>query len=264
MEGARPGPSTGAGPMFKVGGGPLVPLQEQQSGESEVLKNLRLAKEAYVSEMRHKDSRIDSLENQLFEASDKEKKLTEELVEMREQKGNAEVELRQTREEYSRVLQEKNQEISDLQEQIKDKEETIKECKSAISEKELEHQKMKNEHEIEINSLKEQLDSKTKKYNEDVRDLLDKKHSLELKVKDYQISEEKLNAELELARRQASDLRATLAEERLARKSEECSAKDAEIESLRRQVSMASISSGASLSSQNSSENPPKRGGSSD
>lgn len=273
--------SAGHPVVFKVGGESeggrtTVPLQEQQSGESEVLKNIRLAKEAYINEMKYKDGQISNLEMQLDEANEKEIQLTEELTQMREQKNDAEHQLRQTQAEYSRVVKEKDEEISGLKEQIKEKEQTIDVCRTEISVKELENQQMREEHECEIKSLKEQLKTKQKKYNEEVRELLDKKHSLELTVKDLQINEEKLKTELELSRRQAADLRATLAEERLAKKDAECSEKDQvinrlrsesdanliELEQLRRQISMISTSSGASFSSQSSLECQPKRGSS--
>ena len=279
LEAAKPMSGTPGNPVvFNVGDSSeersttdtvLVPHQEQESGESEVLKNLRRAEAAYVSEMKHKDSRIFSLETRLVQAGEKEEELTKRLEDMTQKKNITESELRKTKVEYDRVVKKKDQEISRLKGQIEVKERTIEECKSRISVKELENQKMKDEHEGEIEALKQQLDKTTKKYNDEVRSLLDQKHDLELKVKDLQISESNLKAELENARCTAAEYRATLAEERLNKKSVECSAKEEEIKQLRSNsnakdeeirrlqhlVSMSSLSSGASLSSQSSMDN---------
>ena len=284
LEPAKPMSGTPGNPVvFNVGDGSeelkegstttIVPHQEQESGESEVLKNLRRAEAAYVSEMKYKDSRIFTLETQLVQAGEKEEELTKQLEDMTQKKNITEGELRKTKAEYARVVREKDQVISRLKGQIEEKERTIEECKSKISVKELENQKMKDEHEGEIETLKQQLDKTTKKYNEEVRSLLDQKHDLELKVKDLQISESTLKAELESARCKAAEYRATLAEERLNKKSVECSAKDEEIKQLRSNsdakdeeirrlqhlISVSSLSSGASLSSQSSMDNSVKR-----
>ena len=87
--------------------GSTIPHQEQRSGESEVLKNLRRAEEAYVKEMKVKDGRICVLETQLVQANYKEKELSRELQHMTEEKKHAEDELRETQEEYRRVVEEK-------------------------------------------------------------------------------------------------------------------------------------------------------------
>jgi len=165
----------------------------------------------------------------LAEKDDQIKRYEDSLQKIKHEREEAVFKLTESQKQYKILEEQKDGETTALKGNIESLMNELSGLKAKLADEQKLNKDKVEECEQEIKSLKSQLQQKEEKYGKEITELNKQICVLTVKVKDREISEQKLKTQIAEAKQEASEAKLELSEQKHAEKDNEIAEKDTEI-----------------------------------